>query len=37
MDWQFAEFKRKDYKELTRLPEKPKKFDEMVEYTRKFY
>lgn len=24
MDWQFAEFKRKDYKGLTRLPEKTK-------------
>lgn len=35
MDWQFAEFKRKDYKGLTRLSKKTKRFDEMVEYARK--
>lgn len=35
MEWEFADFKRSDYQGLTALPDKPKRFDEMIEYARK--
>lgn len=35
MEWEFADFKRSDYQSLTALPDKPKRFDEMIEYARK--
>lgn len=31
LDWKFAEFGRSDYKPFAELPEKPDKFDEMLE------
>lgn len=31
LDWQFAPFRRNDYKPLEVLPEKPKNFDKMIE------
>lgn len=35
MEWEFAKFKRSDYKGLIALPDKPKRFNEMVEYAKK--
>lgn len=35
MDWEFAEFKRKDYRAFSTLPEKPKRYPEMIEMARK--
>lgn len=34
MDWKLANFKRSDYNCLSSLPNKPKKFDEMVEFAK---
>lgn len=31
LDWEFCDFWRSDYKRFDTLPEKPKKFDEMIE------
>ena len=35
LDWQFAPYERCDFKPLTVLPPKPKKFDLMVELAKK--
>lgn len=35
MEWEFADFKRSDYQRLNVLPDKPKRFDEMIEYAKK--
>lgn len=35
MEWEFADFKRNDYQGLNVLPDKPKRFDEMIEYAKK--
>lgn len=35
LDWNFANFSRSDYKGFSNLPPKPKKFEEMIEISKK--
>ena len=35
IDWTFADFQRTDYKGFEKLPEKPKHYDQMIEFARR--